>query len=98
MRTGKNWRLFVALLALVGLLGAACGGGDEETDTGGSGSASEVEHEDFEEGSTMAKIVEKGEVTIGVKYDVPPFGFENPQSGEVEGFDVDMGKYIAEHL
>ena len=98
MRTSKNWRLFIALLALVGLLGAACGGEDEPTDTTGSGSGSEVAHEDFEEGSTMAKIVEKGEVTIGVKYDVPPFGFENPQSGEVEGFDVDMGKYIAEHL
>jgi glutamate transport system substrate-binding protein len=33
-----------------------------------------------------------------VKYDVPPFGFKNPQSGEVEGFDVDMGRFIAEEL
>lgn len=90
-----NWRVLIALLAVVAMLGAACGGGEEE-DTGGSGS--EVEHEEFEAGSTMAKIQEKGEITIGVKFDVPPFGFENPQSGEVEGFDVDMGKYIAEHL
>lgn len=97
MRTSKNWRLFIALLALVGLLGAACGE-DEPTESTGSGSGSEVEHEDFEEGSTMAEIVEKGEVTIGVKYDVPPFGFEDPASGEIQGFDVDMGKYIAEHL
>jgi len=29
---------------------------------------------------------------------VPPFGFKNPQSGEIEGFDVDMGKLIAEEL
>ena len=40
----------------------------------------------------MGKIQEAGEITIGVKYDVPPFGFKNPQSGEIEGFDVDMGK------
>jgi ABC-type amino acid transport substrate-binding protein len=33
-----------------------------------------------------------------VKYDVPPFGFLNPQTDEVEGFDVDMGRYIAEDL
>ena len=46
----------------------------------------------------MGKIQEKGEITIGVKFDVPPFGFENPQSGEVEGFDVDMGRIIAEEL
>ena len=90
-----NWRVLIALLAVVAMLGAACGGSEEE-DTGGSGS--EVEEEEFEAGSTMAEIQEKGEITIGVKFDVPPFGFENPQSGEVEGFDVDMGKYIAEHL
>jgi ABC-type amino acid transport substrate-binding protein len=30
--------------------------------------------------------------------DVPPFGFNNPQTGEVEGFDVDLGTYIAERL
>ena len=46
----------------------------------------------------MAEIQEAGTITIGVKYDVPPFGFNNPQSGEVEGFDVDMGKRIAEEL
>lgn len=46
----------------------------------------------------MAEYQEKGEVVIGVKYDVPPFGFKNPQTGEVEGFDVDLGKYIAETL
>ena len=46
----------------------------------------------------MAELQDKGEITIGVKFDVPPFGFKNPQSGEVEGFDVDLGKAIAENL
>ena len=46
----------------------------------------------------MAEIQEKGEIVIGVKYDVPPFGFENPQTGDVEGFDVDLGNAIAEEL
>ena len=46
----------------------------------------------------MAEIQEKGELTIGVKYDVPPFGLNNPQTGEVEGFDVDLGTYIADKL
>ena len=36
--------------------------------------------------------------TIGVKFDVPPFGVKNPQSGEVEGFDVEMGKAVAAKL
>ena len=80
------------MLALVAMLGAACGE-DEPSDTGGD----EPQHE-FEEGSTMANLVEEGEITIGVKFDVPPFGFNNPQTGEVEGFDVDLGNKIAEHL
>ncbi len=29
---------------------------------------------------------------------MPPFGLNNPQTGEVEGFDVDLGTYIAERL
>ena len=29
---------------------------------------------------------------------MPPFGLNNPQTGEVEGFDVDLGNYIADRL
>ena len=39
-----------------------------------------------------------GEITIGVKFDVPPFGFKNPQTDAVEGFDVDLGQAIADEL
>ena len=92
---GKSWRLVIALLAVVALVGAACGD-DEEEPGGGSGSASAPA--EFDAGTPMAEIQEKGEIVIGVKYDVPPFGFDNPQSGEVEGFDVDLGKIIAEEL
>lgn len=97
MRRSKNWRLFIALLALVGLVGAACGGDDGGTDTG-AGAGASAEHDQFEEGSTMAELQKKGTLTVGVKYDVPPFGFEDPGSGEIQGFDVDMAKYIGEHL
>ncbi len=33
-----------------------------------------------------------------MKYDVPPFGFKNPQTDQVEGFDVDLGRRIAQEL
>ena len=49
-------------------------------------------------GTTPAEIQEAGTITIGVKFDVPPFGLNNPQTGEVEGFDVDLGNYIADRL
>jgi len=70
---------------------AACGDDDE-----GGGDAAQVE--EFPTGTTMAELQDAGEVKIGVKFDVPPFGFKNPQSGDVEGFDVDLGKAIADAL
>ena len=46
----------------------------------------------------MAKLQAAGEITIGVKFEVAPFGFKNVQTGEVEGFDVDVAKAIAADL
>ena len=54
--------------------------------------------EKFPADSTLGKIQAKGEITIGVKFDVPPFGVKNPQTGDVEGFDVEMGKAVAAKL
>jgi glutamate transport system substrate-binding protein len=95
MRYGSRWHwLVVGLLVFASLTLAACGGDDDDDD--GGEEAAQVE--EFPAGTTMADLQEAGEITIGVKYDVPPFGFENPQTGEVEGFDVDLGNYIADRL
>jgi glutamate transport system substrate-binding protein len=97
----KLWRALLAMaLAVAALAVAACGDDDDDDGggNGGGGGAQTEEAQQFPAGSTMAKIQDRGEITIGVKYDVPPFGFKNPQSGEIEGFDVDMGKLIAEEL
>jgi glutamate transport system substrate-binding protein len=90
--------LLVAMLALALALAAGCGDDEEESGTGGEASEQTAEKQSFPAGTTMAKLQEKGEITIGVKYDVPPFGFKNPQSNEIEGFDIDLGNRIAEEL
>ena len=46
----------------------------------------------------MKKLQDAGEITVGVKFDVPPFGAKNPTSGDVEGFDIDLAKAIADEL
>jgi glutamate transport system substrate-binding protein len=96
----RLWRVLLALALAVAALGvAACGDDDDDDDGGGDGGGGQAaEVRQFPADTTMGKIQDRGEITIGVKYDVPPFGFNNPQSGEVEGFDVDMGKLIAEEL
>lgn len=95
----KLWRALLAMtLALAALAVAACGDDDEDDEGGGGGGEQTAEVEQFPADTTMGKIQERGELTIGVKFDVPPFGFKNPQTDEVEGFDVDMGRIIADEL
>ena len=93
-------RLWALLLALtLAVFVAACG--DDEEEPAGSGAEdtpAAAEAEQFPADSTLGEIQAAGEIKIGVKYDVPPFGFKNPQNDEIEGFDVDFGKAIAEKL
>jgi glutamate transport system substrate-binding protein len=101
MTKARLWRTLLVLAFTIAALAAAGCGDDDDDDgggDGGGGGAQTAEVEQFPAGSTMGKIQDRGEITIGVKFDVPPFGFKNPQSGEVEGFDVDMGRLIAEEL
>jgi ABC-type amino acid transport substrate-binding protein len=103
MRAKWRWILLVFVAALA-LAVASCG--DDDDDAGGGGTATTEEEstgaggdaQQFPADTTMGRIQEAGEIKIGVKYDVPPFGFKNPQSGAVEGFDVDLGKAIADEL
>jgi ABC-type amino acid transport substrate-binding protein len=94
MRTG-SWLLVAVVGALLALAGSGCGGDDDDAAPSG-GQAQESQ--EFAPGTTMARLQDKGEIRIGVKYDVPPFGFKNPNSGDIEGFDVDFGKAVAEKL
>src|ERR671923_513297 len=95
----KTTRWALLLVLILGLLVAACGDDDEEQPAGGGGGGEQAaDVEQFPEDTAMGKIQAAGEINIGVKYDVPPFGFKNPQTDEVEGFDVDLGKALAEKL
>ena len=92
----RRWRwlvLALALLAALAVVGAGCGDDDDDDDEPQQG-----EQREFPAGTTMAKLQQEGRITIGVKFDVPPFGFKNPQTNEVEGFDVDLGKAVADEL
>jgi glutamate transport system substrate-binding protein len=95
----STWRLLLACLLALGALAAAGCGDDDDGDSGSSeGERTPAAEQQFDSGTTMARLQDAGEIKIGVKYDVAPFGFKNPQSGDIEGFDVDLGKAIAESL
>jgi len=98
--TRHRWGAVLAALTLA--VGASACGEDEEKAGGGTASTPPAESsapaEKFPADTTMGKIQKKGEITIGVKYDVPPFGFKNTSTGEIEGFDIDFGKAVADAL
>jgi ABC-type amino acid transport substrate-binding protein len=49
-------------------------------------------------GDPVAAIKSKGKLTCGVKFDVIGFGFNNTQTGQVEGLDADLCRAIAKEM
>lgn len=49
-------------------------------------------------GSRMAEIQEYGRLKVGVSADTLLFGFRNPISGQIEGFDVDVLRAVADAI
>ncbi len=97
---GTTWRWLAILALALGVLVASGCGDDDDEDAGGSAATTTTpaEKREFAAGTTMAKLQEAGEITIGVKFEVPPFGFKNVKTGDVEGFDIDVGNAIAADL
>ncbi|SJM70353.1 glutamate ABC transporter substrate-binding protein [Gulosibacter sp. 10] len=82
----------IGLAMSAALVLAGCSG------DGGGGSDPEVQEDvQFEEGTTMAALAEKGSITVGTKFDQPLFGLAGPD-GTPEGFDVEIAKIIAAEL
>src|SRR5262249_30304976 len=46
-------------------------------------------------GSTMAAIASRGKLRVGVDQNTLLFGYRNPRTGTLEGFDIDVAREIA---
>jgi len=90
MRLHKTKALAVGSLLALSL--AACGGDD------GGTAAPVEENPEFESGTMMADLSEQGSIVIGVKFDQPGVGFQEPGADTPSGFDIEMGKYVAAQL
>lgn len=87
MKSQKVGALLVSLSLALGI--SACGG-----DGGDVAQNKVVENPEFEPGTTMASLAEKGEITIGTKFDAPGFGLLGLEDTP-EGFEVEVGEIVA---
>ncbi|MBM7693037.1 putative glutamine transport system substrate-binding protein [Peribacillus deserti] len=80
----KNKKTFKMAIvsSMAALMLAACGGGDSKE------SSKDV----------LAQIKDEKKIVFGVKHDTRLFGLKNPSTGEVEGFDIDLSKALAEEM
>ena len=92
----------VAIMLIVALLGAACGDDDDNTTTdttdGDKGDSKTLPVPTHPSGSTMDAIQKKGKLVVGTKFDQPLFGQKNPLNGNIEGFDVEIAKLMAQAI
>ncbi|MDR1614793.1 MAG: transporter substrate-binding domain-containing protein [Campylobacteraceae bacterium] len=51
-----------------------------------------------EDAPDIQKIKDRGVLKVGVKVDVPKFGYKDPKSGVTEGLDIDVAKAIAKKI
>ncbi|MDG4792385.1 glutamate ABC transporter substrate-binding protein [Micromonospora sp. WMMD1082] len=79
-----------AAAATLALGVTACGGDDADEGTGG-------ESKSFAAGSTMERLNNAQAIKIGTKFDQPLFGLKG-LDGNLQGFDVEIGKIIANEL
>lgn len=78
----KNVTCSVAVLLLIVLLSPLSAAGTKES------AASDP----------LSAVKAKGYLSVGCKVDVPSFGYKNINTGEIEGFEIDLAKAVAKRI
>jgi putative glutamine transport system substrate-binding protein len=80
----KTVALFLAVIFAAALF-AGCGGTAEKSTAGGVS-------------PDIKAIKDRGVLKVGVKVDVPKFGFKDPKTGKIDGLEVDIAKALAKKI
>lgn len=93
-KAAGHGRLMVAAVALLAVaVAGGCTRGEPR-----AAQASQVPAGSSSASDTLKKVKSAGVLTVGVKFDTPPYGFIPKGKSEPEGFDVDISKEIAKRL
>ena len=93
-------RRTVLLLGVLALVAAACGEEEPAPSGGGGPQADETvcSTYDTSAGDLLAQICENGEIRVSTDPAYPPQSELNPETGDYEGFDIDVAQEIADRL
>ncbi|KLU60187.1 major cell-binding factor precursor [Peptococcaceae bacterium CEB3] len=84
----KKLGVLVAGMLLVSSLATGCGSATPSgAGTVASGIAKDVQ-----------AIKDRGVLKVGVKVDVPKFGYKDPQTGKIDGFEIDLARNMAKKI
>jgi putative glutamine transport system substrate-binding protein len=78
----RTLSLFISMFVAMAMLLLGCKGGEQ----GNAGA------------DPVAAIKARGALKVGVKVDIPKFGFKDPKSGEITGFEIDLARAIAKKI
>ena len=87
----KGLTLLIGMIMGLSLLFAA-GCGDSAATTKSSSSGASAESADIK------AVKDRGVLKVGVKVDVPKFGFKDPATGKIDGMEIDIAKAIAKKI
>lgn len=83
----KKLFLFLGSLLILLLAVTGCGSNSSGTAAKSEGVVADIK-----------AIKDRGILKVGVKVDVPKFGFKDPQSGKIDGFEIDLARAIAKKV
>jgi len=90
----RRFRFLGATLVAVALVATACGDSDDDGTVSGGQTNTTANRPTFTAGTTMANLQSKGKLVIGTKFNQLGSGLKNPTNGQLEGFDIEIGKLI----
>lgn len=82
----KKLRVIIGLLLAVTIIAlTGCSSSSQKSDSSSSG-------------ADIKAIKDRGTLKVGVKVDVPKFGYKDPKTSKIEGFEIDLSKAVAKKI
>ena len=83
----KIYVLLASLIMVMAMLITGCSSSDPKPAATNSGVSPDVK-----------AIQDRGVLKVGVKVDVPKFGFKDPKTDKIDGFEIDLTKALAKKI